>query len=238
MTDKKKVQFFSFQVDLVNRVEKKEIVNLECKNCEKKYEMKNQRAIALIGDRFYQGAFLSAIELEKASSNWENTLHDINHKGTGVPQVNHGLPDITQFVGYNNNVKYNPETKEMSMDIHINDKTQYASAWRGYVELCEQAGQTPNVSVSFFALTKYVKAKDLPKGINYSAYGYGEEDMVLYIYNIRPRALSTVFQGACNDKDGCGIKQNQKQPEDNGEDEAIQAQKEEIIKWLKNHKEE
>jgi len=256
MTEEGKQQLFTFSVPLINREEK--VALQDCVECEKEYEIKNHRAVALIGDRFYQGVFLSAIELEKAHKMWENSLHDINHAGTGMPGLL--LPDIKNFIGYNTNVVYNSETRAVSMDIHICDNTQYASAWRGYVELCELAGQTPNVSVSFLAKTKYVRASDLPKGVNYQAYGYSEGDMVLYVYDIKPQALSTVFRGVCNDKNGCGIGKSYSESKDSEttndeqtscdpeskdepevtevtleEEEKIKQKRQEIIDWLKNH---
>jgi len=253
MTEEGKQQLFTFSVPLINREEK--VVLQDCVECEKEYEIKNQRAVALIGDRFYQGAFLPASELEKAHTMWENSLHDINHEGTGIPQL--GIkPDINKFIGYNKNVSYSPDSKAVSMDIHICDNTHYASAWRGYVELCELAGQTPNVSVSFLAKTKYVRASDLPKDVNYKAYGYSAGDMVLYVYDIKPQALSTVFRGACNDTQGCGIGKSYSESEDSSEtneeetpnveepevnevsseEEKVTEQKrQEIIEWLKSH---
>jgi len=222
--------------------------------------VKEKRAVALIGDHFYHDSFLPAVELEKAHKLWEGTLHDINHQGTTDVKGFTAMANILYFVGYNDNVTYDEKTKSMSMDIHINDNTHYASAWKGYVELCEQTGQTPNVSVSFTAKAKYVKASDLPKGVNYASYGLDDDDEVRYIYDIRPQALSTVYRGACDDKLGCGIGKNHSlylsglltdthdeetgikktvesnEPEMN-EEENIK--REEIIKWLKaNSKEE
>ena len=230
---------FSFSVQLKT---KKEKIELECKDCEEKqYEMKESRAVALIGDRFYHDAFLPAEELEKAHKGWENTLHDINHQGTTDVRGMYAQSNILYFIGYNDNVTYDKNSKGMSMDIHVCDNTHYASAWKGYIELCEKSGQTPNVSVSFRAKTKAIKVSDLPEGVDYRQYGLSADDRVRYIYDIQPEALSTVFQGACNDKDGCGIgKQCSKEevPETKIEDtisEEESQKREEIITWLKNH---
>lgn len=213
----------------------------ECEDCEQNYKMEKRTAVALIGDRFYKGAFLSAKELEKAHKGWENTLLDINHQGTTDIKGLTATSNILYFVGYNDNVRYDEKTKSMQMDVHIVDKTHYASAWRGYIELCEKSGQTPNVSVSFRAKTKAVKVSDLPEDVDYKAYGLSEEDRVAYIYDIQPQALSTVFRGACNDKDGCGIGMNQNQSEvhseegDDSVNEEERQKREEIISWLKEH---
>ncbi len=203
-------------------------VELDCEDCEEKHLEATTHAVALIGDAFYHGAFLPATELEKASSMWENTLHDINHQGTTDARGLSVSANILYFVGYNKDVIYNPETKAVSMDINIVDNTYYASAWRGYVELCKEASQIPNVSVSFLAQVKQVRVSDLPEGVNYEAYGYDTDDMVAYIYDIHPQALSTVFQGACSDKQGCGIgKCNSKELKENKE------KREEILSRIK-----
>ncbi|MFW6174054.1 MAG: hypothetical protein ACOC5T_09945 [Elusimicrobiota bacterium] len=230
---------FSFLVS-INKTEEK-IDLSDCEDCEEDYEIKENRAVALVGDRFYKGAFLSAKELKKAHKGWENTLHDINHQGTTDIKGLTATSNILYFVGYNNNVRYDEKSKSMIMDIHIVDKTHYASAWRGYIELCEKSGQTPNVSVSFMAKTKSMKVSDLPEDVDYKAYGLSKEDSVVYIYDIQPQALSTVFRGACNDKDGCGIGMRQKHSEDSdaeGDDainEKERQEREKIISWLKEH---
>lgn len=218
---------------IVTMTQKEEKIELACDDCEEKqYEIKKNRAVALIGNQFYQGAFLPATELEKAHKGWENTLHDINHQGTTDARGLTVTSNILYFVGYNDNVAYNSETNKMSMDIHISDNTHYATAWKGYVELCENSGQTPNVSVAFLAKTKSMKVSDLPSDVDYKAYGYSEGDTIVCIYDIQPRALSTVFKGACDDKRGCGIGLAE---EESKQDEEEAKAKAEIIKWLKEN---
>jgi len=197
------------------------------------------RAVALVGDRFYHGAFVPAVELEKAHKGWENTLHDLNHMGTTHIQGLTATSDILYFVGYNKNVTYNKESKSVSMDIEIDDNTHYAKAWRGYMSLCEKAGQVPNVSVNFSGKTKRVQAKELPEGVNFSEYGLKPTDYVDYIYDIEPGALSTVYRGACSDSDGCGIGKcdctNHTEEEINEEETLEQEEKQALIKWLKEN---
>lgn len=188
----------------------------------------NRHAVALVGDRFYKGDFLAASELEKVYKMWESTLHDINHQGTTDIKGFTASSNILYFIGYNKNVEYNDKTKSVSMDIVPVASTQYASAWKGYVELCEKAGNVPNVSVAFGAKVKYVKAKELPEGVDYSLAGYKDDDSIPYIYDIEPKALSTVFRGACNDKSGCGIGMTSDDVTDEEERLAL-------IKWIKEH---
>ncbi|RLG44657.1 MAG: hypothetical protein DRN81_04015 [Thermoproteota archaeon] len=238
----KEYEEFSLSVQLIT---KKERINLnaDCEECEEKFEMKESRAVALVGDRFYHGTFFPASELEKAHKKWENTLHDINHQGTTDARGMMVSANILYFVGYNDNVTYDAETKSMSMNVNICENTHYANAWKGYIELCKKSGQTPNVSVSFRAQIKSIKVSDLPAGVNYEQYGLSENDEVRCIYDVQPDALSTVFKGACSDKDGCGIgKCNMEEvvdenPEEgtNVETEEIARKRAEIIKWLKEN---
>jgi len=226
---------FKFEVPMI-KIPMKEEFDDDNENIEhKQYSVSNKgqrHAVALVGDRFYKGQFMSAKELKKAYKQWEGTLHDINHFGTTFPVGFFAIPNILYFIGYNNNVKWDNKTNSVSMDINIRDDTKYAKYWRAYVALCEEAGQIPNVSVAFNAKTKLIKASELPKGVDYQSYGFSKEDMVEYIYDIQPQALSTVLKGACNDKNGCGIGiQNNEDNEHEEED----AQKEAIIKWLKEN---
>ena len=239
---KEEYEEFSLSVKLT--IKKEQInLNADCEECEEKFEMKESRAVALVGDAFYHGTFFPASELEKAHTLWENTLHDINHQGTTDARGMMVSANILYFVGYNDTVTYDAETKSMSMNVHICDNTHYANAWKGYIELCKKSGQTPNVSVSFRAQIKSIKVSDLPAEVNYEQYGLSKDDTVRCIHDVHPDALSTVFKGACSDKDGCGIGKEcsleevvDENPEDTDvETEAIAQKRAEIIKWLKEN---
>ena len=167
-----------------------------------------RRSIAMIGDRFMNRQFFSASTLEKSAPLWENTLHDINHMGTTFRTGFSAQSNILYFVGRQDNVQYDAETKALSMDIHPKLNTHYGQDWQAFIELCEEATLVPNVSISFLGKVKRVQASELPEGSDYVAQGYKETDMVEYIHSVVPRALSTVLQGLCNDKQGCGITTN------------------------------
>lgn len=192
----------------------------------------DRRAVAIVGDKFYKGNFLPAKELEKIYKHWNGTLHDINHMGTTSVQGFHITSDVRFFVGYQKNAAYDSKTKEVSMDIHVKEGTLYGEAWRNYVDLCEEAGLIPNVSIAFTADLKMVKVKDLPKGVKYSDDKPEEDAVIPYIYNIEPQALSTVFKGACSDKDGCGIKKHCEAGKCDLPDEIYEKRKQEIIDRL------
>jgi len=242
MKKETKLESYSFSVPMITK-------NIEVTNAEPAQiadphaSPGKQRAVAIVGDRFYHGQFFPSAELEKAYAGWENTLHDINHMGTMHFQGMTATSDILYFVGYNKNVSYDIESKSMSMDIHIKEDTMYGKAWQAYVDLCEEAGQIPNVSIHFMAESKAVQVKDLPKGVNYAEYGLKDTDYVKYIYNIQPRALSTVFRGVCNDSQGCGIGKCSCSENDTDTDTQTVDQnntenneeKQALIKWLKEN---
>lgn len=211
----------------------------ECKTTHFSPEENTHRAIAIIGDRFMKGIFLPSIELKKAYKMWEGTLHDINHMGTSHLMGLSAMSDIRYFVGYQKNVSYDDKTKEVAMDIVIDDKTLHAETWHGYISLCEKAGKTPNVSVTFQAKIGTMQVKDLPKEVNYFEQGLSKDDFVEFIFDIKPTALSTVLRGACNDKDGCGIHKECKDSNCSDEEikdpkwtEALERERQKLIKEL------
>jgi len=161
------------------------------------------RITAMIGDRFMNGGFFSEEESQRVYKKWEGTLHDINHSGTAYPNG-----DILAFIGYHVNVNHNSETKEVTMDIKVNRNTMYAKAWEAYIETCELAGLIPNVSVTYLGRRKLVVAKDLPNGTDYNSEGYSHNDLVPVLTDVEPVCVSTVLRGRCNDKDGCGVRDN------------------------------
>jgi len=231
-------QEFTFEVSMqVSQVEKTDTENIECASGDSKGVV-TRRAIAIVGDKIIKGNFMPAVELKKSAEAWNGTLHDINHMGTTriTAMSMYGMTgsDIRYFVGWQDNIQYDEESKSVSMDIHIDENTMYGKTLKSFIELCDKAGKVPNVSISFFAKRRQEYVKNLP--IDYEAYGLDPEDKISYIYDIHPRALSTVLEGACSDKDGCGIS---KQQENNCDlDGEIEKKRQELIKELKKLDEE
>lgn len=206
-------------------------------------DIKKTNLVAIIGDRFMNGGFVSVAELEKCYKKWEGTLHDINHMGTHT-----GFflmqSDITYFIGYHRNVKFDKANKSVSMELVIHNKTKFAQAWEGFVELCEMAGQIPNVSVTYYGKQEFVLAKNLPPEADWEKEGYGKDDLVPVLVEIKPVCVSTVLEGRCNDKDGCGIRNalNAKCGSTSGEcdpcldkalDDKLEERRQELIKRIK-----
>jgi len=206
-TEKNEYQEFTFEVPLQSVIVRKAIENLSTSPISGD-NPEVRKTVAMIGDRFMRGQFFSAVELARSASLWENTLHDINHMGTTFRAGFSAQSNILYFVGWQDNVQYDHESKSLSMDIHPKLDTHYGKDWNAFIELCDEAGLTPNVSISFLGKVKKIRASSLPEGSNYSAYGYKPDDYVDYIYDVKPQALSTVLQGLCDSKHGCGIATN------------------------------
>ena len=213
------------------------VLELESEEAEKPVQTGTKNMVAVIGDRFMNGGFLSKEILEKSYKKWNGTLHDINHMGTST-----GFflmqSDITYFIGYHSNVKYDKATGEVSMELTIEDETKFASAWKAYISLCERANKIPNVSVTYYGKRDWITASELPKNVPWKKEGYSKDDLVPVLNEITPICVSTVLQGRCNDKDGCGLRNdNNKEKEIDTELETeIENKKQELIKWLEENK--
>lgn len=166
-----------------------------------------RRMVALVGNRFMNGGFFSWEEAKRVAALWKGTLHDINHMGTNASAID-PRPDIRFFIGYHDNIQIDEVNKTISMDIHIEKGTMYAEAWEGYMKLCEKAGRIPNVSTTYYGKRKLVKVSELPEGTNYEEEGYSKDDLVPYLYDVQPVCISTVLEGKCDGKAGCGIRKN------------------------------
>lgn len=197
----------------------------------------DKRMVAIIGNRFMNGGWISKEELKKCYKQWNGTLHDINHMGTstGFFLVQ---SDITYFIGYHSNAKFDDTTGEVSMDLTIHNKTKFAEDWQAYVELCEMAGRTPNVSVTYYGEQKWLSTSEVPKECNWKAAGYSKDDLIPILINIKPVCISTVLEGRCNDKDGCGLGKGECDCEitdtkDKELEEQIEKKRQELIEQLK-----
>ena len=193
-----------------------------------------RRLVAIVGNRFMNGGFFSWEEAKRVANLWKGTLHDINHMGTNASALD-PRPDIRFFIGYHDNIQIDETNKQISMDIHVEKDTMYASAWEGYMKLCEKAGKIPNVSTTYYGKRKLVKVSELPEGSNYEEEGYSKNDLVPYLYDIQPVCISTVLEGKCDGKAGCGIRNNDN-TSCNKEDlinETLEKEKQIMIAYLK-----
>jgi len=156
------------------------------------------KIVAAVGNMFMDGGFLSNDVLKRSAKQWNGTLHDINHKGVSSKGM-----DILYFVGYHDNAEFNDETGELTMALHIDDDTKFSRDWKAFVNLCKKAGKMANVSTTYAGKSILIEAKKLP--IDYTKFGLQGNDLVPYLENVYPVAVSTVLSGRCDDKAGCGV---------------------------------
>lgn len=204
-----------------------------------------KRIVAMYGDRFMNGGFFPKEELKRVYKQWEGTLHDINHEGTSSG-VFGNRQDITKFIGYHSNVIYDETNNSVSMDLMPVEETAGYEAWKGFITLCEKAGQIPNVSVTYYGKQKSINASELPQEVMENE-GLSPNDKVTVLYNIVPVCVSTVLIGRCSDKGGCGIRNTEstcgsnsescdcEKPKDTKLDEEIEKKRQELISWLKEN---
>lgn len=182
-------------------------------------------AVLMKGDIFYQGDFVPWSVIKSAANYAAKTqIHDLNHQGTGYPMPNGQMvpSDVNFIVGYQTNLHVDDKNKALYMDVHINKDAPMAKTWKNYYDVCERAGRMPNVSAFGYKRVSFVKAKDLP--IDCAAFGLKGNETIASLNYMDIQAGSTVYRGACNDQDGCGmpIKCDEEQPcEDFIQDEPI-----------------
>ena len=204
MYDKDKFYRFAFVADsLVHITDDKKEESLTVFNATKE---NGHTVIAAIGDSFMNGIFVAGSEIKKSHTKWNNTLHDINHMGSGYSLGFTTVPsNIEYIVGWQDGSKYDEETKALTINLHIEKDAPKFEAWENYVNISSKINRTPNVSVVWFAQIEYKQAKELPSGCGYHAAGYKADDLVPCMNAIKPFMVSTVTKGACDDQDGCGI---------------------------------
>ena len=164
-------------------------------------------ATIVIGNRFMKGIFIAADELKKVHKGWNNTLHDLNHMGSGYMAGFSVIPsDISYIVGYQNGLKFDDNTKAVTAKVHIDKESPRYDEWQSYANICNDINRPLNLSMYCFGRVQFIKAEDLGvKPSEYKKQGYVKGDTVPCMFDIQPYMVSTVTRGACDDKDGCGI---------------------------------
>ncbi len=109
--------------------------------------------------------------------------------------------------------------------------------WRTRKQAVQLAknGKIPNVSVTYYAKRNFILASDLPKNVPWKKEGYGKDDLVPIMTQITPVCVSTVLEGRCNGKDGCGLRNEDRDEEMPLEsDIKFEIKRQKIIKRIKN----
>jgi len=159
----------------------------------------HMRATAVIGDRMMNGVYVPYNELKKSVNLWNGTYHDLSHLGTSYPGGFMSRENLEYVVGYQDNSHANDQTKEITMDVHVNKNSPKYSAWKSFIDINKAAGKIPNVSMSVQAKSKMIRASDC------EASALAQDEMVPSLMSIIPVALTTCLKGVCSDAKGCGL---------------------------------
>jgi cation transport regulator ChaB len=169
------------------------------------------KAVAVVGDRMMKNAFVPYKVLRQTLDEWNGTIHDINHMATSYPDTSFPFKrqNIEYVIGYQDNAYANDSTKEISMDVNINKNAPKFTAWKSFVDIKNKSGKIPNVSMSIDARFKKIKVKELQFDSdsydNAKMQGFNDDDIIEYLLEVYPRALTTCIQGDCSAKKGCGL---------------------------------
>lgn len=168
---------------------------------------KGYNMVVAIGNRFMNGIYVSNKVLRECHKGFNNTPHDMNHMGTGyqASMFTRVPANISYVVGYQDDLKFDNASGEIRATTHISETAVRYAEWKSYVDICAKMGRTPNVSMFATGKVEYIEARKLPKGSHYGKHGYAAGDLVPCMAELNPVAVSTVFTGACSDKDGCGL---------------------------------
>lgn len=213
--EKEKYYAFKFDANIGNS----EPTEFNCMEfIEQATSEKGFNMVIAVGNRFMKGIYVSKEAMKLSHRGFNNTLHDLNHMGTGYANnMFSAIPsDISYIVGWQDGLSYDDKTNEVRANVHIEKDAPRYNDWKNYIDISAKIGRNPNVSMFVYAQVEYVQARDLPKDSRYGYNGYKADDQVPCMVNIRPFMVSTVSQGACNDKDGCGIKQSNSETCDDG----------------------
>ncbi len=167
------------------------------------------RAVAVVGDRMMRNAFIPYKALKESVNKWNGTYHDINHMGTSYPDTIYPFKrqNIEYVIGYQDNAEANDSTKEVSMDVNILKTHPKYAAWKSFCDINTKANKVPNVSMSIDARFRKTRVRDLDNESREYAKinGYSDDDIIEYLEEIYPKALTTCIQGVCDSKSGCGL---------------------------------
>lgn len=200
---------FTFQLQILDN---NQVLNTETKTntIKETDEWVTLRATAIVGNRMMNGYFMSYSELKKSLDLWNGTLHDISHLGTSYPDNAPPFKreNIDYIIGYQSNAEANDKTKEITMDVNVYKKSEKYNSWKSFIEINKKANKIPNVSVSISATPKIVNVGQLEQTDKEDYSLFKGDETVISLCDIIPKALTTCIKGACDDKKGCGLANN------------------------------
>ena len=154
--------------------------------------------VLVVGNRFMNGEFVPADELEKVYKQWDGTYHNLNH-GRNFD----GRVMIQEIVGVHTNSQF--KDNSVIVDIIEGEKTEGYDAWKGFLALNQKAGKPTNVSMETYASEKTVKYSEIKKLVSkddryVARMQPGDDDEVTVLVDLEPAGGATVDIGAGGDE--------------------------------------
>jgi hypothetical protein len=164
-------------------------------------------AIAMVGDQFWNKGrtkeFCLFNGIKQGYKSMDKTFHNLDH---GADPHGSGHLRISDIVGVQDYTEIDEQSKQMIMYIYPDEHMPSYNTWKSFVDMCQKNGKTPNVSIEAMVTQEQMMAKDIPvENLDYKQYGFSDEDMVWVETGYRFIGAATVWMGACDDSDGCGI---------------------------------
>jgi hypothetical protein len=164
-------------------------------------------AVAMVGDQFWNKGrtkeFCLFDGIKKGYKSMDKTFHNLDH---GADPHGSGHIRIQDIVGIQDYTEVDEDSKQMIMYIYPDEKMPSYSTWKAFVDMCQNNDKTPNVSIEAMVTQEQMMAKDIPvEDLDYKQYSIDDDDLVWVETGYRFVGAATVYMGACDDSDGCGI---------------------------------
>jgi hypothetical protein len=164
-------------------------------------------AVAMVGDQFWNKGrtkeFCLFDGIKKGYKSMDKTFHNLDH---GADPHGSGHIRIQDIVGIQDYTEVDEDSKQMIIYIYPDEKMPSYGTWKAFIDMCQNNGKTPNVSIEAIVTQEQMTAKDiLVKDLDYKQYSIDDDDMVWVETGYRFIGAATVYMGACDDSDGCGI---------------------------------
>jgi hypothetical protein len=158
----------------------------------------------MVGDQFLNKGrtkeFCLWDGVKKGDKSMDKTFHDLDH-GSGFGHIR-----IQDIVGIQDYTEIDDENKQMIIYIYPDEKMPAYNTWKTFIDMCQNNNKTPNVSIEAMVTQEQMTAKDIPvENLDYKQYDINDDDLIWVETGYRFVGAATVYMGACDDSDGCGI---------------------------------
>jgi len=172
--------------------EKGNIKNLKATNDDK------HPMVLVTGNRFMNGEFVPASELEKVYKQWDGTYHNLNH-GRNFD----GRVMVQEIVGIHTDTQM--KDNDVVTNVIEGEKTALYDAWKGFLALNQKAGKPTNVSMEVWANAKPMRYSEIKHLVSkddryLSKREIKDDDEVTVLVDFEPAGGATVDVGAGGDE--------------------------------------